>query len=97
MERYRARGPAKSTRLLVEALEAQGVDGGTLLDIGGGLGGVIHALLQAGVRRATDIDASAAYLAVARDEAARRGLADRIVFQHGDLSRWRRPCLPPTW
>jgi len=85
VERYHKQGLAKSSRLLVEALQAQGVDGLTLLDIGGGVGGVMHALLHAGVRQATDVDASAAYLAVARDEAERQGLAERISFVHGDF------------
>jgi magnesium-protoporphyrin O-methyltransferase len=85
MERYRKRGLVRSSRLLVEALQAQGVEGLTLLDIGGGVGAVIHALLRAGARQATDVDASAAYLAAARDEAERQGLAGRISFQHGDF------------
>lgn len=93
LERYRTRGPAKSTRLLVEALQAQGIEGLTLLDIGGGVGAIIHALLQAGAHQATDVDASAAYLAAARDEAERRGLADRISFQHGDFVALA-PTLP---
>lgn len=93
LARYRKRGMAKGTRLLDEALRAQGVEGLTLLDIGGGVGGVIHALLRAGVRQATDVDASAAYLAAARDEAQRQGLADRISFQHGDFVALA-PTLP---
>jgi SAM-dependent methyltransferase len=93
LERYRKRGPVKSSRLLVEALRAQGVEGLTLLDIGGGVGAVIHALLQAGARQATDVDAAAAYLAAARDEAQRRGLAERISFRHGDFVALA-PTLP---
>jgi magnesium-protoporphyrin O-methyltransferase len=93
LERYHMRGPARSTRLLVEALQAEGVDGLTLLDIGGGVGAIIHALLEAGARQATDVDASAAYLTVAQDEARRRGLAERISFQYGDFVALA-PTLP---
>jgi hypothetical protein len=93
LERYRKRGLAKSSRLLVEALREQGVEGLTLLDIGGGVGAVIHALLQAGARQATDVDASAAYLSVAQNEAERRGLAERISFEHGDFVALA-PTLP---
>jgi magnesium-protoporphyrin O-methyltransferase len=93
LERYRKHGLAKTSRLLVEALRAQGIDGLTLLDIGGGVGAVVHALLRAGAREATDVDASAAYLAVARDEAQRQGLAGRISFQHGDFVALA-PTLP---
>lgn len=93
LESYRTRGLARSTRLLIEALRAQGVEGLTLLDIGGGVGAIIHALLRAGARQATDVDASAAYLAAAREEAERRGLADRITFEHGDFVELA-PSLP---
>jgi 2-polyprenyl-3-methyl-5-hydroxy-6-metoxy-1,4-benzoquinol methylase len=72
-------------RLLVEALQGQGVDSMLLLDIGGGVGAIAHALLQAGARQATDVDASTAYLAAARDEASRRGLDGRMSFQYGDF------------
>jgi tRNA1(Val) A37 N6-methylase TrmN6 len=85
LKRYRQRGMAKSTRLLVEALQAQGVEGLTLLDTGGGVGAIAHLLLEDGVRQAMDVEASAAYLAAARDEVARRGQAERISFQHGDF------------
>jgi len=82
---YRQRGPAKNTRLLAETLRAQGSEGRTLLDIGGGVGAILHLLLQDGVRQAMDVEASAAYLAAAREEATRRGLAEQISFQHGDF------------
>lgn len=85
LARYRKRGAAKSTRLLVEALRIQGVEGLTLLDIGGGIGAIIHGLLHSGARQATDVDASAAYLTAARDEAERQGLAEHISFHHGDF------------
>jgi magnesium-protoporphyrin O-methyltransferase len=76
---------ATSTRLLVEALRTQGIEGLMLLDVGGGVGAVIYALLQSRASVATDVDASAAYLATARDEAERQGLAERIAFHHGDF------------
>jgi hypothetical protein len=85
LNQYRLHGMAKTTRLLVEALQAQGVDDMTLLDIGGGVGAIPYALLETGARQATDVDASTAYLAAAREEAARRGFADRMAFQFGDF------------
>lgn len=41
---YRAHGPNRTTRLLVEALEAEGIKDLALLDIGGGVGVVQHKL-----------------------------------------------------
>ncbi len=82
---YRAKGPAKTTRLMIDALKAEGVQGATLLDIGGGVGAVQHQLIAAGVAQAVDVDASQAYIRAARDEARRRGIAERIHFEHGNF------------
>lgn len=85
LDRYRRRGPDPTTRMLIAAIQAEGVQGQTLLDIGGGLGSIQHALLQSGTSRAINVDASQAYLQAARAEAQRRGLAERIRFAHGDF------------
>lgn len=83
---YRKRGPAKTTRMLISALEAEGVGGLTLLDIGGGIGAIQLGLLKAGVTSATDVDASTGYIATARTAAEGEGLAERIVYRHGDFT-----------
>jgi magnesium-protoporphyrin O-methyltransferase len=82
---YRRSGPARSTRRLLDALREAGVDGLTLLDIGGGVGAIQHELFKSGVRAATDVDASSAYLAASREEAARQGHADRTQYFHGNF------------
>jgi magnesium-protoporphyrin O-methyltransferase len=90
LRRYRRLGPGKTSRLLVESVSAEGVEGRTVLDIGGGLGAVHLGLLSAGAREAVDVDASAGYLKAARREAERQGLAGRIRHLHGnfvDLAR----------
>ena len=85
LSRYRAKGPDKTTRMLIEAIKDASVAGETLLDIGGGLGAVQHGLLDVGLEHATDVDASTAYLNAAKAEAKRRGLADRVSYQHGNF------------
>ena len=85
LRRYRNKGPKRTTRVLIDALTDQGIEGATLLDIGGGIGTIAHELLSDGVERATAVDASSAYLRVARTEAERRGHADRIDFRGGDF------------
>jgi ubiquinone/menaquinone biosynthesis C-methylase UbiE len=65
LKRYREKGPRPWTRTLIESLKAEGVEGATLLDIGGGIGVIPHELLAAGASSATCVDASAAYLATA--------------------------------
>jgi hypothetical protein len=82
---YTERGPDPSTRQLVDALRAGGVDGRTLLDVGGGIGAIQLELLAAGLASATDVDASAAYLEVARREATKRGFGDRVTYRRGDF------------
>jgi len=85
LSRYRLKGPDRSTRMLTEAIEEVGVDGLTLLDIGGGIGAVQHELIQAGVAEVTSVDASTAYLNAAKAEAQRRGVADRVSYHHGNF------------
>jgi magnesium-protoporphyrin O-methyltransferase len=87
LREYRRNGPRGETARLIDALARGGVDGLTVLDIGAGVGAVHHALLAAGASTATDVDASGPYLEVARQEAARRGLSDRVTFHKGDAVR----------
>ena len=82
---YRRNGPTGLTRLLIDGLAAGGVDGYTVLDIGGGVGAVHHELLRSGAAAAVDVDASRAYIAVARGEAERQGHSDRVQYLAGDF------------
>ena len=85
LKRYRKKGPDKTTRALIDALVARGVGGATLLDIGGGIGAIQLELLAAGAAKAESVDASEAYVEVARAEAGRRGYADRMKAHVGDF------------
>jgi magnesium-protoporphyrin O-methyltransferase len=85
LERYHRRGPSKPTRRLLEALRREGVEQATVLDVGGGVGAIQYELLEAGATRAISVEASAAFLRVAREEAVRRGHGDRITHQAGDF------------
>jgi hypothetical protein len=71
LARYRSKGPDKTTRMLTEAIEAEGVEGFSLLDIGGGLGAIQHELLDSGIQNVTSVEASTAYLNAARAEVHR--------------------------
>ena len=84
LREYQRKGPDDWTTRLIDELAEGGVDGMTVLDIGAGVGAVHHALLAAGAGSAVDVDASGPYLAAARKEAARRGLAERITYRKGD-------------
>lgn len=78
-------GLPNSTSELITALRAGGIEGARLVDIGAGVGMVHLELLSAGAASAVDVDASSAYLATARAEAERRGVADRVSYRHGDV------------
>lgn len=83
---YRAHGPAHATTCaLIHLLRRAGVNGRSLLDIGGGIGAIQYDLLEAGATEVTAVDASNAYQQAARAEAERRGVSARIQFRLGDF------------
>lgn len=85
LRRYRKKGPTKTTGVLINQLEARMNGSRTLLDIGGGIGAIQHALLANGIDRATSVDGSSSYVEVAREEAQVRGLTERISHHHGNF------------
>ncbi|HEX9893388.1 MAG TPA: class I SAM-dependent methyltransferase [Gemmatimonadales bacterium] len=81
---YHRAGSGKTTRRLLAGLRASGA-AGTLLDVGSGSGVLTLELLKSGVTEATCVDASAGSLRVARQEAERQGVAQRIRWHEGDM------------
>ena len=86
LQNYRTKGPRPWTKALVSALVADAVTGATVLDVGGGVGVIGYELLDAGAASVTNVEASAAYVAAATEERARRGLASRVTLQLGDFT-----------
>lgn len=82
---YRAEGADETTTWLIDELKTRGVDGLTLLDIGGGVGAIQHELLEDGAASAVHVDASSAYIETAQREAKRRKLRERIEWHHGNF------------
>ena len=82
---YRGEGPDETTAWLLDDLKARGVEGLTLLDIGGGVGAIQHELLSSGAASAVHVDASSAYIGAAQREAKRRKLKDKIEWLHGNF------------
>jgi magnesium-protoporphyrin O-methyltransferase len=85
LEQYRKAGPSKNTRMLIDALKAEGISGMTLLDIGGGVGTIQHELLNAGVSSCFNVEASLSYVEAVKEEANRQGHADSITHLHGNF------------
>ena len=94
LKQYRKAGPEKTTRMLLDALKAEGVKGMTLLDIGGGVGAIQHELLKAGAASATNVEASTAYIDAAKQEADRQGQVDRVRHHHGNFVDLAADILP---
>jgi magnesium-protoporphyrin O-methyltransferase len=85
LEQYRKVGPSKNTRMLIDALKAEGISGMKLLDIGGGVGTIQHELLNAGVHSCFNVEASLSYIKAVKEEANRQGHADSITHLHGNF------------
>jgi magnesium-protoporphyrin O-methyltransferase len=94
-ERYRRQGPDRTTAMLLEMIRRRGIEGDTVLDVGGGIGVIDRELLRAGAAGALLVDASRAYLAVARADAEAAGLGDRMRLEQGDFTRLAAD-IPPA-
>jgi magnesium-protoporphyrin O-methyltransferase len=95
---YRRDGPDRTTRWLLDGLrggDGGSVDGLTVLDIGAGVGVVHLELLASGAASAVDVDGSPAYVAVARREADRTGVGERVTYLTGDFVELA-PSLAPA-
>ncbi len=94
IDEYRTEGPTQTTQFLIDALTDQGVEGLTLLDIGGGVGAIQHAMLSAGASAATAVEASTAFARASEDQARELGWSEQIVVEHGDFVELAE-TLPP--
>ena len=78
--------PRPETELLVEAVLARVAPAGSLVDVGTGSGAIAIALAhQMPAAQITAVDLAGEALAVARGNAARHGLGERIRFLESDL------------
>lgn len=79
--------PRADTETLVEAVLEKAKDGGLhhVLDIGTGSGAIAVSLVKNGVDRAVGFDKSADALEVAKKNADKNGVGDRIKFMQGDI------------
>ena len=85
LKSYRKKGPSGLTQALISFFKNQGLEGQSLLDIGGGVGAIQHELAAAGAGPVTNVDGSSGYLAACREEAELRKYADRATYHHGDF------------
>jgi hypothetical protein len=84
--RYRRRGLDTTARTMVGFLRALGIEGATVLEIGGGVGEIEIELLQAGAAHAQNLELSPAYEQQARTLAGQAGVQGRIDWRLHDLA-----------
>src|SRR5713101_1215629 len=80
LAQYRSKGPGSTARLLLAGISKAGQPHGRLLDVGSGVGALMFELLERGLTEAIGVDLSSTYVAVASEEAARRGRTDSVRF-----------------
>ena len=85
LARYRRKGPDATSRILRDLIMASTAAGGTLLDIGAGVGPLTFELMRSGFRRATAVEASPAYAASGREETGRQGHNGVVDWVEGDF------------
>ena len=84
--RYRQRGLDRTQRRLVGFLAERGIEGATVLEIGGGVGELQVELLRRGADRATNLEISENYEAEAAALLRETGLADRVTRRLHDIA-----------
>ncbi|MDX6676410.1 MAG: hypothetical protein QOE31_462 [Solirubrobacteraceae bacterium] len=84
--RYRKRGPDKPARQMLEFLEREGIEGLTVLEIGGGVGEIQLELLKRGAQSSLNLELSSAYDAEAQRLIRDAQLEGRALRQLHDIA-----------
>ena len=85
--KYRRRGLDGTSRRIVDFLKARGVDGQTVLEVGGGIGAIQIELLKAGAARAVSVELTPTYEDVAAGLLNEAGLTDRVERRVMDFAQ----------
>ena len=83
--RYERKGLSATARRMVAFLEAQGLTGATVLEIGGGVGEIQLELLRRGAAHATNLEIATTYETESRRLLESAGLTDRVERSHVDI------------
>ena len=82
---YRRKGPDPMARSLARRAAARGVEGASVLEIGGGVGQVALELLKAGAESAEVVELLPDYEPFVRELASEAGVGERVSFRTADL------------
>lgn len=84
--RYSKRGLTKTQQRLVTFLTERGIDGASVLEIGGGVGEVQVELLRRGAAQVTNTEISTSYEQRAAELLDQAGLTDRVTRRFVDIA-----------
>jgi 16S rRNA G966 N2-methylase RsmD len=84
--RYRKRGLDRTSRRMVEFLEQRGIEGASVLELGGGVGEIQIELLKRGAARSLTLELSQAYDAEAFRLLREAGLEGRAERRQHDIA-----------
>jgi 2-polyprenyl-3-methyl-5-hydroxy-6-metoxy-1,4-benzoquinol methylase len=85
-KRYRRRGLDRTAARMVAFLTEQGIEGASVLEIGGGVGDIQVDLLRHGAARATNLELVDSYDGDAASLANDAGVADRVTRRRLDIA-----------
>jgi len=86
-KRYRRKGLDATSRRIVEFLKGEGVEGRSVLEVGGGIGAIQIELLKAGASGAVSIELTPTYERVANELLSEAGLSDRVERKVMDFAQ----------
>ena len=84
--RYRKKGLDKTALAMVEFLESRGIEGATVLEVGGGIGEIQIELLRRGASHAVNLELSASYEDAANELLREANLHDRAERRLHDIA-----------
>ena len=82
---YRKKGLGDLSRRMRDAAVDGGVDGASVLDVGGGIGALQSELLEAGAERGEIVELVGSYESPALELAREKGLEKRVSFRVADV------------
>ena len=91
---YRRRGLDPMASSMVDYLLSTGIDGTTILEVGGGVSAVQIELLKAGAASSLNIELSSGYDEAAQALAEEEGLEDRMARRIGDFVELQHDLEP---
>jgi 2-polyprenyl-3-methyl-5-hydroxy-6-metoxy-1,4-benzoquinol methylase len=84
--RYRRRGLNRTQQSIVDFLAERGLDGASVLEVGGGVGDLHIELLRRGASKVTNLEISTGYEAEAAALLSGSGMTDRVTRRRHDIA-----------